>query len=463
MGEEGDKPQEWKIRQYYEQDELIQRFLQTAEYREIAPTYPNGYGKRPDAINFRGDFEDLVNNGAVAFHASVERWKNPLAIDNVSDLDDLRETWDLVMDIDCDHSFELAKETAQLLVEELRQHGIESVSVKFSGNRGFHIGVRGEAFPQKINEEQFEQLYPHLARGIVDYLRKQMKDQMIEKVKEYDYSEEMDTDQGLDPYQVSDIENDWGQRHLFRMPYSLHDGSWLVSLPIEPDEIDSFEKEQARMENVEFETEFLKEFEEGEAHNLAVQAMDFIQERRKEKKSERINEDREFERPDDAIPEKYFPPTIKNILEGLEDGRKRGLFILINFYRTVGYSWEEIESKIWQWNERNEEELREAYVKGQLRWHRNRDEDVPPPNYDANGYYKDMQVYEGDNLEEQVPNPVSYAFRQAKKRESSQEDDDDGEGKAECPYCGKTYESENHYYKNHVQECEGDGEVRKIS
>ena len=126
--------------------------------------------------------------------------------------------------------------------------------------------------------------------------------------------------------------------------------------------------------------------------------------------------DRDFERPEEAIPEKYFPPTIKNILEGLEDGRKRGLFVLINFYRTVGYSWNEIESKIWQWNERNKEALKESYVKTQLRWHRNRDEDVPPPNYDANGYYKDMQVYEGERLEEKVPNPVSYAFKQAKKR-----------------------------------------------
>jgi len=76
------------------------------------------------------------------------------------------------------------------------------------------------------------------------------------------------------------------------------------------------------------------------------------------------------------------------------------LFILINFYRTVGYSWNEIESKIWQWNERNNEALEESYVKTQLRWHRNRDEDVPPPNYDADGYYKDMQVYEGERLEE---------------------------------------------------------------
>jgi len=79
---------------------------------------------------------------------------------------------------------------------------------------------------------------------------------------------------------------------------------------------------------------FFIDTEEAEATNLAVQAMDFIHEREEERQEEMDKRaDREFERPEDAIPEKYFPPTIKNILEGLEDGRKRGLFILINFYR----------------------------------------------------------------------------------------------------------------------------------
>ena len=437
---------DWQIRQYYEQEPLKDRFLEISEYREIVPTYQNGYGKRPDAINFPGDFDQFVENDAIAFHASVEQWKNPLLIDQVSELDNLRTNWDLVLDIDCDDSFELAKKTAELVVEELRQHGIKNIYVKFSGNRGFHIGVKGEAFPREIGDEKFSDLYPNLARGIVDYLRHQLEDKIVKEVRAQGLEEEMKTDDGPDPYQVSDIENDWGQRHLFRMPYSLHDGSGLVSLPISPEEISEFEKEDAKIENIDFETGFLEESEDGEATNLAVQAMDFIEERREEKKERRT--DKGFERPDDAIPEQYFPPTIKNLLEGLEDGRKRGLFILINFYRCVGYSWNEIESKMWDWNDRNDEALREAYVKSQLRWHRNRDEDVPPPNYDSNGYYKDMQVYEGDNLEEKVSNPVSYAFRKAKRRESDDEDDD----KYVCEICGKEYQIES-YYKEHVKQC----------
>jgi len=437
---------EWQIRQYYEQEELQEKILEIAEYREIVPTYPNGYGQRPDAVNFQGDFQQFVENGAVAFHSSVERWRNPLLIDQVSDLDNLREIWDLVIDIDCDESFELSKDTAELVVEELRQHGINHIYVKFSGNRGFHIGVRGEAFPQTLGEESYSDLYPNLARGIVDYLRDQLEDKMIRRVRDRGLEEEMQTDEGIDPYQVADIENDWGQRHLFRMPYSLNEKSGLVSKPISPENISEFEKEDAKIENISFETDFLKDFEEQEAANLAVQAMDFIEERREKKKEKRT--DRDFERPEDAIPESYFPPTIKNVLEGLEDGRKRGLFILINFYRCVGYGWDEIEQKMWEWNDRNKEALTESYVKSQLRWHRNRDEDVPPPNYSSNGYYKDMQVYEGDNLEEKVSNPVSYAFRKANRRESDEEDDD----KFVCEMCGKEYKIES-YYKEHVKQC----------
>jgi len=451
MGKEGEKPQDWKIRQYYEQQPVIDRVVRVSEYREIAATYDSGYGKRPDAINFPGDFEQFVENGAVAFHASVEKWRNPLLIDQVNNLDTLREGWDLIIDIDCDHSFELSKETAKLVIEELEQHGIENIGVKFSGNRGFHISVMSTALPENVEGKHISELYPRLPRGIVNYLRRNLEQELTTKVEEYGYGEEMQVESGEDPFQVTDIENDWGRRHLFRMPYSLHDGSWRVSLPIEKHEVMDFEKEDAEIENVDFETDFFKEPEEGEATNLVVQALDYLEQQeedREEKRKERANKD--YERPEDAIPEKYFPPTIKNILEGLEDGRKRALFILINFYRAVGYSWNEIETKIWSWNERNKEALSDSYVKGQLDWHRRRDEDVPPPNYNSNGYYKDMQVYEGDPLEKKVPNPVSYAFRKAKKREDNNEDKDI----YECPYCGKEYKTEG-YYKKHVQQCFG--------
>jgi hypothetical protein len=400
-----------------------------------------------------------VENGAVAFHASVERWRNPLMIDSV-DLDRLRERWDLVIDIDCDHSFELAKDTASLVVSELNQHGIENVSVKFSGNRGFHIGVRGDAFPGTVREQRIEDTYPRLPRGIIDYIRADLEAEMEALVRKHSLESEMRTEDGTDPYQVSDIENNWGQRHLFRMPYSLHDGTWLVSKPIDPDRIQGFEKSEAEIDRIEFEHGFLQDYEEGEAQNLVVQALDFLDS--KEKQRIRVNERRKqtegFDAPDEPIPEEYWPPTIHNILEGLEDGRKRALLILVNFLRTVGYPFEEVQERVWEWNDENDPPLRESYVKSQLNWHAKRDEVVPPPNYDSNGYYRDMQVFEGDNLEQKVKNPVVYAFRKSGRTRDEQED---GEEVKECPYCGKRYKMES-YLKKHVRQCRGQ-DVQKVS
>lgn len=421
---EQEKPQDWKIRQYYEKDEVKDEITRIAKYREIAPTYPQGYGKRPDAINFPGDYDQLVDKGAISFHASVEKWKNPLLIDNVSDLDKLRVGWDLIIDIDCDESFELSKYAATLVINELEHHGIDNISIKFSGNRGFHIGVREEAFPSKINEKDLKEYYPALARGIIDYLRSKLKSRLEASVEEKGLEDEYEES----VFEIVDLENDWGQRHLFRMPYSLHESSWLVSKPLKPENVSSFEKKDAKIENVEFNAGFLDSYEENEGTNLIVQALDYMERNREEDAGPKKSGDREFETPDEAIPEKYFPPTIKNILEGLEDGRKRGLFVLLNMYNVAGYDWNEIEKRIWEWNDRNKEALRENYVKSQLQWHKNRSEDVPPPNFGSKGYYKDMNVYEGDNLEERVDNPISYAIRKAKKRDQNKEEDEDNQG-----------------------------------
>ena len=60
-----------------------------------------------------------------------------------------KETWDFVLDIDSPW-FDISTATAKLLVDSIKHHGIESVYVKFSGNKGWHIVVPAEAFPEKI-------------------------------------------------------------------------------------------------------------------------------------------------------------------------------------------------------------------------------------------------------------------------------------------------------------------------
>ncbi len=469
MDKDISREREEAIKAYYRQDDIVEEMVRIAKNREVAPTYPWGYGKRPDTVNFPGDFTGFVDRGAIAFHGSVEHWKNPHLIDSVSDPDEIRTGWDLIMDIDCDEDMLYAKITARELVDELNNFGIDNISVKFSGNRGFHVAVRREAFPDKVQGTPISAWYPDLPRTIVNFLRDRLRDRLTDMFLEEDDSlrgmMEDENEEELNPYLVADIENNWGDRHLFRMPYSVNEKSWLVSLPITPNEIMDFNKdEDAAMDVVTVDQRFLDEYEDGEATRLVVEAMDWWAQHRDEEEDEDAYTG-EFTVPDEAIPEEYFPPTIKNILSGLEDGRKRALFILITFLAHCGYDWDAVEGMIYEWNERNDEPLGDTYIKTQINWHKRQDEPLLPPNFDSNGYYKDMQVYEKDPLTENVNNPVAYAFaKHNDEEESGDEDDGDsgssGSGTSEketvaCPYCGKEYKGETKWYRDHVRECDG--------
>src|SRR6056297_2362817 len=123
--------------EYYSQKELAKRYIELSKYREVVPAFEDSFGKRPDTINYEGDFNHFVKQGAVSFHGSVELWENPLRIEYMDDLDSLRKGWDLIIDIDCDENLKLAKKTALRLIEEFNAFGLEP-GIKFSGNRGFH-------------------------------------------------------------------------------------------------------------------------------------------------------------------------------------------------------------------------------------------------------------------------------------------------------------------------------------
>ncbi len=49
----------------------------------------------------------------------------------------------------------------------------------------------------------------------------------------------------------------------------------------------------------------------------------------------------------------FFPPCIKGLMEGVKsDGRKRALFILLNFLTGVGYDTNSIEKIISEWGKK---------------------------------------------------------------------------------------------------------------
>ena len=118
---------------------------------------------------------------------------------------------------------------------------------------------------------------------------------------------------------------------------------------------------------------------------------------------------KQYEISEEAVPEQFFPPCIKLILNGLSDGRKRSLFILTNFLTSVGWGYEQIEKRLDEWNKKNAEPLREVLIKGQLRYHKQKAKKILPPNCSNSMYYKDFRVCVPDNLCQKIKNPVNYS------------------------------------------------------
>ena len=207
---------------------------------------------------------------------------------------------------------------------------------------------------------------------------------------------------------------------MYRMPYALHEKSALVSIPIKVEDVLTFEKERAKIENINFNIKFLdRDVKKGEAEELLEKSIEVEEkeEINKQFKEKIFSSDKktfdEYEIDQEAIPEEFFPPCIKNCHKGLEDGRKRVLFMLTNFLNSMNWSFDKIEKYLHDWNKTNEEELRENAIKTQLMYRKQR-EKILPPNCNTNGYYKDLRVCTPDEFCARIKNPAQYAKLKAK-------------------------------------------------
>ena len=414
------------IIRFYSNKEVKEHILALSKNREVVVRYNDRVGSRPDTLLFEADIEQVLKKGATSFHASMERWKNPLLLKQMStkkEMDSIRIGWDLILDIDCKH-LAYSKISAVLLCEALEFHGIKNYSVKFSGNTGFHIGVPFESFPEEINEKPISSQFPDGARVIAEYLKEMIKAQLSERILDFEEIKEVCKRTGkefkeivkdgeFDPYTVLDIDTiAISQRHLFRLPYTFNEKSWLISVPIKKEDIEGFKLNQAEYRNVKPKLGFLDKFEKDEARQLFIQAFDWNLGKTKEYRE--IAE--KFEIPKQAVQKKFFPPCVLKILEGVQDGRKRAVFILVNFLKSTGWDWDSIEKEIFDWNQRNDEPLRESYIKSQINWHKRLKDSYIPPSCDNKNYYKDIKVCNPDNFCTNVKNPVVYPFKKMKKQ-----------------------------------------------
>jgi len=483
---------------YYSRQDIRKNMLKFAKNREVVPRYFEGFGKRPDTFHFDSDILELAKKGATSFHGSEEIWEDPLEINtgmSEKELNEIREGWDLLIDIDSKY-FDYSKIFAEVLVDVLRKHGVKNFRLKFSGSKGWHLIVPWKAFPKKLSDKNTKDMFPEWPRLICKYLSEKVSYELKERVLDLNIGENQEQrEKHLETYCVKcngtavktkkvylkcpncrsssetteetikrkrklrcpsclkemniekkeplclcrncginsdtnsekfkervktqDIDADIilvSPRHLFRMPYSLHEKTSLASVVVHPDKIKNFNLKDAHPLKIGTPEDFLPECEEGEATNLLVKAI----ENQPLKPVTEINTISEFKPSKKTgkdfqkikipkVTEDLYPPVIKIILKGMKnDGRKRALFILLSYLRSMEIEQKEIDKIVQKWNEKNAEPLKLGYIKSQLNWYAKKEPKLPP-NYDK-PYYKEIGI-QPTNSEIKAKNPVSYSVR----------------------------------------------------
>jgi len=500
---------------YYSQPEIKKAIYEFALNRETVPRYYEGFGKRPDSLQFQNDMVEQVKRGATSFHCSEEHWSDPLEIEtemNRKQFDELRIGWDLLLDIDSPY-LEYSKLYTKLLVQALEFHNVKNIGIKFSGSKGFHVVVPWKAFPEEIYDQKTKDMFPEWPRIICEYLDSIIKPRLTEQIFEEQSLKELADRTGKEesdliineclsckreakikhqvtwvcescrnigdvvrigksrtPKCPNDdcrremikvdskellfceycnfnskdnsemftksrqrteklIEADLilvAPRHLFRMPYSLHEKTSLASITIDKDKVQEFQIIDAKPFKFKVKEYYPVPLRD-EAKGLLLQALDWDEQRQKEeqsmqekkeevssnmpldtKKKKQTGEYKKVEipDPDPAI----YPPQIKLLMDGVkQDGRKRALMILISFFKSLGVPDIEIEKRMLAWNEKNYNPIKKGYILSQLSWYK-RNPDRLPPNF-SNPIYKDLNVDKPDKLAMETKNPVSYAVK----------------------------------------------------
>jgi len=499
------------ILRHYKRPEIQKAIVESAIDREVSVRFPDGsFGKRPDALLNPNDVLEHAKQRASSFHCSEEIWVNPLQISTGmrrDDIERLRKGWDLVLDIDCPY-WELSKLTTWLFIEALKSHGVKSISLKFSGNKGFHIGVPFKSFPTMVpgkdilTKTYFPEGPRRIAKYLLDYIEKhfvkvednyvtfgktklsfdelkkitgktidqltykvvkkglnevrvkdskdsfkhknhyhcascgtkEIKEELVDYIKcnmcgsivtplQNVKEENIESTRKFDSSSIIEVDTILiASRHLYRSIYSLHEKSGLVSVPIPIDDVLNFRKADAMPTSLKVSgLKFLDDSETipGEADKLLKEAFDhnpIIETEEDENKLKRAFNIRNYDETVQEIPEDLFPPCVKLMLKGLKDGKKRTLFILLNFLTSAGWSYEKIEERLHEWNKLNYEPLRETLIKTHISYHKLNKKKILPPNCPSHTnaqYYRDMGLCHPDSLCRTIKNPVQYAKKRA--------------------------------------------------
>lgn len=119
---------------YYSRKEVQQAIYEFCKNRETIPRYFEGFGKRPDMLEYPTDVYNLIKKGTSSFHCSEELWQDPLLISTdmtPEQYNEQRIGWDFLIDIDSKY-LDYSKIAAKLLIQALEYHGVKNIGRKFS-------------------------------------------------------------------------------------------------------------------------------------------------------------------------------------------------------------------------------------------------------------------------------------------------------------------------------------------
>lgn len=399
---------------YYSRPDVQKALFEFSKNREISPRFFEGFGKRPDSFQYPGDIFEYVKKGATSFHCSEELWKDPLDIKtgmSAEEANEIRIGWDLLIDIDSKY-IDYSKVSAQIILEMLNFHGVKNVGIKFSGSKGFHLIVPWKAIPKEVYGIEAKNMFPEWARILSLYITEKTKPQLIKRITELMNPNAKYIRDFQAPKEVMPDIILVSPRHLFRMPYSLHEKTALASIVLKQEEIENFQLKDAEPMTMKIRN-YMPDCKEGEAKELLMQAMDWWKETQQKKEAEKKYLEKKEFKPIQItnISRDNFPPCIKKILEGnMGDGKKRSVFILINFLRSAGLDKAEVEKIIYEWNNKNKPNLKEGYIGTQISWAYNK-KSILPPN--CKEFYQGIGVCTPDTFCSKVKNPVNYFVRKS--------------------------------------------------
>ena len=448
---------------YYSKPEIEKAILNFAKDREIGVMFNGYFGKRPDVIENLYDIRKLVKKGVFSFHCSEERWANPLLLGNNKQTEEEKEKnkigWDLILDLD-GVNFIYSKFLAKVIIDYLENMGIQNLSIKFSGNKGFHLAIPFESFSSECpglvsGISQTRLLFPDVAKKTVMFLLHELKNPISRIILDYEGGGIKAIEKISNLYKIKKEELNYNEknyefnfmkvididtilitsRHLFRMPYSLNEKSGLVSIPVNKKHILDFERFLAKPEKVNPEKyqkyEFLKYDEnQGQDANTLLQKVysdldymydsmytEFENDMKNKSKGEFILEINE------KIEIKDFPNTIQYIIKtNFDDGRKRALFLLLTFLHLIKWEEKNIEEIIKDWNNKQNEPLKQNYIQAQLSWFKIQQKTLTPPNFNNDNYYQGIgipkEIIEKDinSFKTKIKNPQHYIFLYLKNK-----------------------------------------------